>query len=556
MRRHGGKELDTAGDGFFAVFDAPASAIACALEIADEVKILGIETRAGIHTGEVEQAGQKVAGITVPIASRIMAALCAEPSQVSWFRPLSATLRQAHHSSLPSRWRTRAERRPGRVARLHGQSRERGSGSGSLQESRGAPGGSPGRRRLRRSRSRPIWQRRPRAVALVAVGVVAILAVGGLLVWQPWLAPALTRIDSDSVGVVDPARHAIVASIKVNARPGGVAVADGSAWIANTGSDTVSQIDVGSQRQTRVIDVGRDPVGIVAAGGSIWVANSGDRTVTRINMASGRATDTITVGNGPLVAAASGDGVWVVNATDSTVSRIDANSGTVTTVVPVAAGPVAITGDDAGIWLASADTASVSHLEGTSGVTLAPPINLPSRPTSIALGADALWVANADGTITRIDPEANRVTATVDLGGSATAVVADAHGVWVADRDGFLVRLDPANPAAPPTRVATTNSVAALAFQEDKLWAATGSAPASHRGGTLRVVTLQPPVLDASLISPVTPLEADGLVAHRHVGGSAGGALLADLATALPKPSNGGLTYSFQLRQGLDLLDG
>jgi class 3 adenylate cyclase len=74
LRRHEGREIDTAGDGFFAVFDAPAAAVDCALEVAQEVGKLGIEIRAGVHVGEVEQIAGKVGGITVVIASRIMAA--------------------------------------------------------------------------------------------------------------------------------------------------------------------------------------------------------------------------------------------------------------------------------------------------------------------------------------------------------------------------------------------------------------------------------------------------------------------------------------------------
>ncbi len=73
LKARGGKEIDTAGDGFFATFDAPADAIACALDVVDDVQELGIQIRAGAHTGEVEQVGAKVGGITVPIASRIMA---------------------------------------------------------------------------------------------------------------------------------------------------------------------------------------------------------------------------------------------------------------------------------------------------------------------------------------------------------------------------------------------------------------------------------------------------------------------------------------------------
>jgi class 3 adenylate cyclase/pimeloyl-ACP methyl ester carboxylesterase len=75
-----GAENDTAGDGFYATFDGPARAIRCALEISERVQDLGIEVRAGVHTGECEVIDGKVGGIAVSIGARI--AGLAEPSQV------------------------------------------------------------------------------------------------------------------------------------------------------------------------------------------------------------------------------------------------------------------------------------------------------------------------------------------------------------------------------------------------------------------------------------------------------------------------------------------
>ncbi len=69
--RFRGRELDTAGDGFFASFDGPARAIRCASSIAEEVRRLGIEIRAGLHTGECELLEGKVAGIAVSIGARV-----------------------------------------------------------------------------------------------------------------------------------------------------------------------------------------------------------------------------------------------------------------------------------------------------------------------------------------------------------------------------------------------------------------------------------------------------------------------------------------------------
>jgi len=69
--RHRGTEIDTAGDGFFASFDGPARAIRCACAISEGVRELGIEVRAGLHTGECERIDNKVGGIAVNIGARV-----------------------------------------------------------------------------------------------------------------------------------------------------------------------------------------------------------------------------------------------------------------------------------------------------------------------------------------------------------------------------------------------------------------------------------------------------------------------------------------------------
>jgi len=80
LTRFRGKEIDTAGDGFLAAFDGPARAVRCATAIRDAVKPLGIEIRAGVHTGECERVGEKLAGIAVHTGARVLG--CAGPSEV------------------------------------------------------------------------------------------------------------------------------------------------------------------------------------------------------------------------------------------------------------------------------------------------------------------------------------------------------------------------------------------------------------------------------------------------------------------------------------------
>jgi class 3 adenylate cyclase/pimeloyl-ACP methyl ester carboxylesterase len=73
LARYRGREVDTAGDGFFATFDGPARAIRCACAVTQAVGDLGIEVRAGLHTGECELLDDKVAGIAVSIGARVAA---------------------------------------------------------------------------------------------------------------------------------------------------------------------------------------------------------------------------------------------------------------------------------------------------------------------------------------------------------------------------------------------------------------------------------------------------------------------------------------------------
>jgi pimeloyl-ACP methyl ester carboxylesterase len=81
--RYSGREIDTAGDGFFASFDGPARAIRCAQAISDGVRELGLHVRAGLHTGECEVVAGKIGGIAVHIGARVAAEAQADEVVVS-----------------------------------------------------------------------------------------------------------------------------------------------------------------------------------------------------------------------------------------------------------------------------------------------------------------------------------------------------------------------------------------------------------------------------------------------------------------------------------------
>jgi DNA-binding NarL/FixJ family response regulator len=73
LSAHGGREIKTTGDGFLALFDAPARAIRCAAAVRDRLRAVGVEVRIGLHSGEVELRGSDVGGIAVNIGARVAA---------------------------------------------------------------------------------------------------------------------------------------------------------------------------------------------------------------------------------------------------------------------------------------------------------------------------------------------------------------------------------------------------------------------------------------------------------------------------------------------------
>jgi YVTN family beta-propeller protein len=174
-----------------------------------------------------------------------------------------------------------------------------------------------------------------------------------------------------------------------------------------------------------------------------------------------------------------------------------------------------------------------------------------------------VWVANSlDLTVSKIDPATNRVTATIPVGDGPGAIVAAQNAIWVSDQfNATLERIDPR--AGKVTRsVFVGSSPQGLAVTPSGVWAAAQPfTAASHRGGTLTVVSSWLPERDpVQAYDPVgIPALAtvyDGLVAMRRSSGAAGLTLVPDLAMTLPRPAEGGTTYTFTLRPGIRYSNG
>ena len=168
-----------------------------------------------------------------------------------------------------------------------------------------------------------------------------------------------------------------------------------------------------------------------------------------------------------------------------------------------------------------------------------------------------------DGTVSRIDVATNAVSETVRVGGSPVAVAAGQGAIWVADgAAGAVVRIDPRTRKV-SRRIALGSAPSALVVAGGSVWVAATASRASHRGGTLRFASapfdvcncLDPAGYDQRAW-PALSLAYDGLVAYRRIPGAGGNTLVGDLAASVPEPSDGGRTYTFQLRPGLRFSDG
>ena len=188
-------------------------------------------------------------------------------------------------------------------------------------------------------------------------------------------------------------------------------------------------------------------------------------------------------------------------------------------------------------------------------------------PTGIAFGDGAVWVANnVDGSLSRIDVVNNNVTSrTVDAAGGAYGVAAHGKTVWISNEyAGTLSQVDTERFSLVST-VATRGAPLGLAVSGDRVvvcqrrgreGAAQGRRAETRRPGTggevfrrHDPVPLDPAAAYDPLLWRLLAMTNDGLVAFRRTGGVSGSLLVPDLATALPVPTDDGLTYTFRLRR-------
>jgi streptogramin lyase len=171
--------------------------------------------------------------------------------------------------------------------------------------------------------------------------------------------------------------------------------------------------------------------GVAVGDGSVWLAGPGE--VIRLEAASGaQVAQPIPDVHGPEAIAVGEGGVWVANL-DGTVTRLDPSSGTVLApAISVAKAPAAIAVGDHGVWAVSQLRGTVVRLSAKSGAPIGHPIDLGLRdPTSIAVGDGSVWVVGFSAQIARIDAATGRLMRPLTDSLLADAVAFGQGSFWV-----------------------------------------------------------------------------------------------------------------------------
>jgi len=283
-----------------------------------------------------------------------------------------------------------------------------------------------------------------------------------------------TTVASNSVAVIDPETNKVVGAIGVGIDPGPVAVGAGAVWVGNRDDRSLSRIDLHTRAVVKNLNLGATPTGIAVDAHSVWVAYGrrggvgrvdprfgsvgaplkvagtaygywspdgaiavgpegvwaafGDSTVARI---SSDGTRVLAHGYGatrPAAIAVGAGAVWVANAGNNTVWQIDPATARPVARTSVARSPRGLAVGGGAVWATAFDDGVVSRVADGSSRTI--PVG--RGPIGIAYGAGALWVVNSrDGTVSRIDPQHEKVVATIHVGNHPEGIAVGAGAIWV-----------------------------------------------------------------------------------------------------------------------------
>jgi class 3 adenylate cyclase/streptogramin lyase len=477
IRRFGGREQDTAGDGFFVTFERPVDAIRCAAASAEAVRDLGIEIRAGVAFGQLEQVEGKAGGLIVNTAARVLSVAGAGevlvPAAVKDLVPgtgisfddhgvhrlkgiegelhlFRVTEVDGRPPSEPLEAEQAAERR---AAIAPATSQRAGLVVGGLAAAVLAFVG--------------IWALAddpppPREPAVPTRYVVELDAATGqqrqLVVYPNPGRPEIARLGTaiaagqgavwiedptaytPSVLRVDP-RHGELRRVVVRTGPGSfnlaVETAFDAVWVA---TDQLIRINAATDEVRVVL---RIPLPAGGTGAStlavdrrhLWIGTS-DGILLRVDP-SGEVTARRSVGGSIQEIATGEGGLWVADQLAGVIVRIDPRSLAVLAEIPFSGSVDAMEVFGGDLWALDFRTGVLRRISALEDREIEQ-VDVPSDATALAAGLDAVWVTYEDGTVTRVDPVTDRSETFATVEGSARAIAVDVvrESIWIDVRRG------------------------------------------------------------------------------------------------------------------------
>jgi len=396
--------------------------------------------------------------------------------------------------------------------------------------------------------------RRRHAVAAIAAFAVAAAGAAALLAGADG-TPGVGTIQGDAVAAIDPEHDALTAKVALDGAPDAIAAGAGAVWVTDRDRNVVSRVDMDTRTIRQTIPVGHGPSAIAVEPHGVWVANSLDGTVSVISPRANRVARRIEVGRQVDGLCAAGGAVWVASPLEYAVVRLDAATGRRTTSVTLDSQPAKLACGDGVVWASSPSTGTVTEISAPTA-TATRPVQLSRGVSALAVGDGAVWIANPlEGTVSRVDRERGVVTATWAVGRNdgPVSVTVTPSGVWVANEfAGTVARVDPKR-AEVAERLDVGGRPQAVTAVDGAIWLGVADAGARRRGGTVSIEWSDSPSwtdMDFAVSYGVAgDLTNDGLTAYVRQGGTP--TLAANLAEALPVPSDGGRTYAFRLRRGI-----
>ncbi len=550
VNEHGGSVIELRGDEALAVFDSARQAILAAVHAQERFlqetladPSFSLPVGIGLDAGEAVPLEAGYRGGALNLAARLCGR--AGPGEILASQGVTHLARKVEGVRYVDRGDVHLKglAEPVHVFRAISEERDPAKGFRELAPARpGAP--------LRLVRRHPATAIVVALALIAAVAVPTTIALRGGGSGQAIVGDAEALIDLESGDLID--------YVPLDSRPGAVAVGEGSVWVTLPDPGVVVEIDPEEPHVIDTIEVGADPVGIAVGHDSVWVANAGSSNVYRISpSAENDVVDQIPVPGGAAAIAVGPEAVWVANSLGDTVTRIDpANSRDQETIPVEGDQPVALAVDQEDLWVANAGSGTFSLVSGPTAPVLTAEAG--NGPQAIAAGLGAVWVANfLDGTVDRIDPSTRSTEETFSVGEGPSSLALGRGSVWVANSpEGSIVRVDP--DTGPGETVQLGSETAGIATGNEMLWVGVRGAESAHRGGTLRVQSLakfmdsiDPAIAYFSDSWILLSLTNDGLLGFKRVAGVGGLTLVPDLATTKPDPTDGGRTYTFQLRRGI-----